>query len=618
MKLNNKIGGIPQKIVSTAFFIVVFTFLYVFYTMVPYLPFFMAGVIIITPIAVNIFLHLFACKIPFQKPQKKALPEGTKKIKRIFSIVLYVLKLCAYGVVFAYNKIHKILQIVFSLSAFAGFQFWFVWYLFVQKRNTETADNRLSFLYPITFAILFVVAIVVDKWVKHSKATNERTAAFFHNVRVTAYLTKLSLALLAIVTVIQILGFANLRMYLYYALIGVFYYESALMLISLIFSVIRKESTENPKMIIPLPFAGKSNEGLSITSFLENNTGITMRGLWSMKLIKNIIPYSIVAIAALFWLSTGIVQVESYQEAAVYRFGVLQEETLKPGLHFLFPTPIDKVEFYDTQKVNKMAIGYTPRENQDNLWSPDHAKNEYMLLLDEGKELVSINLQIEYKISDLRTYVTQSNSAESILEAHAYDLIMQKIITTDLDSLLAIDRTEFAKEFQNELDSVFGKENASGEHNVGIEVVSVLMESIHPPVDVANSYEAVMYAGIDAETIVLLAEKEKNTTVSLAQQYKNKTVATAEAEHHSKVAAATKSVSEFNASVAANGENKAAYRYYKYLDALSQAYGKANLILVGEGVDASKIYLGNINNAVISGSGATDNTQSNTDAGDEN
>ena len=603
MKLNNKIGGIPQKIVSTVFFLVTFVCLFYFFTTAKYLPFFLAAIIVIMPVAVNILLHLFACEFPFKKPQKKIFAEGTKKFKRLLHNAFYILKLCVYGVTFAYNKAHKILQIVFALSAFAGFQIWFA----IMLKRLTSLYNPLNFIHPIIFAILFVVAIIIDKWVKHSEAKNERTDAFFHNVRVFLYLTKLSMLLLTIATVIKLLNFGDLQKYLYYALIGIFYYASVLMLISLVVSFIKKELTEKPKIIIPLPFAGKDKNDLSILSFLENNTGITMRGLWSMKLIRQIIPYSVIAIAALFWISTGIVQVESYQEAAVYRFGVLQEKTLKPGLHFVLPAPIDKVEYYDTQKINKVSIGYVAKEDTDNLWTADHGKNEYMLLLDEGKELVSVNLKIEYKISDLYSYVTETNAPASILEAHAYDLITQRIIVTDLQSLLAIDRAEFTAAFKEDLSEMLN------EHNIGIEVVSVLMESIHPPMSVAPSYEAVMSAGIDAETIIIQAENAKNIQIQNAQAQKNETISKAEAEHYSKVATATASVSEFNASVAASKDNKDAYRYYKYLDALTQAYGKSNLILVGDGIDSSKIYFGNINNAIINGN--NNNTQ--TDTGTE-
>ena len=595
MKDNKKIGGVAQKIVSTVFFLVTFAVLVYLYITVKYLPFFLAAILVIMPVTVNIFLHLFACKIPSKKPEKKVFEEGTKKSKKFFSKCGYIIKLCVYGIATAYNNTHKILQIIFIIGSFAGFQVLFG----IMLTKLTSLYNPLNFVYPIIFVILFVISIIIDKWIKHSEPENERTGAFFHNSRVFFYLTRVSLLFLSIATVIKLLNFGELQKYLYYALIVVFYYASVLMLVSLVVAFIKKELTEKPKIVIPLPFAGKDKNDLSVLSFLENNTGITMRGLWSMKLIKQIVPYTVIAVAALFWISTGIVQVESYQEAAVYRMGVLQPETLKPGIHLTFPAPFDKVEYYDTQKVNKVSIGYVAKEDMDNLWTGTHGSSEHKLLLGDGNELVSINLKIEYKISDLHTYITKSSAPASVLEAHAYDLITQRVIVTNLETLLAVDRGAFTSEFKEDLVENIEK------HSIGIEIVSVVMESIHPPLDIANIYQGVIGAEIEAEETVKRAEDAAEVTLTNANSVKEETINKAKAESYTKVAAATSSVSEFMASVEADNENRDAYRYYKYLDAISQSYGKSNLILVGDGVDSSKIYFGNVGNSVLAGSNST-------------
>lgn len=601
MKANHKIGGVAQKIVSTVFFIVTFVALFYLYLKVKYLPFFLSALIVIMPVSVNIFLHLFACEIPSKKPEKKVFEDGTKKLKKFFFNFGYIIKLCAYGISVAYNKTHKVLQIIFVLGAFAGFQVLFG----IMLTKLTSLYNPLNFLYPIIFVILFVISIIIDKWIKHSEAENDRTDAFFHNSRVVFYLTRVSLILLSIATVIRLLNFGEIQKYIYYALIVIFYYASVLILISLVISFIKKEITQKPKIIIPLPFAGKDKNDLSVLSFLENNTGITMRGLWSMKLIKQIIPYTVLAVAALFWISTGIIQVESYQEAVVYRMGILQSETLKPGIHLTLPAPFDKVEYYDTQKVNKVSIGYVAKEDMDNLWTGTHGSSEHKLLLGDGNELVSINLKIEYKIDDLHTYITKSSSPVSVLEAHAYDLITQRVIVTDLETLLAVDRGAFTSEFKKELDEILD------EHNIGIELVSVVMESIHPPLEIASVYQGVIGAEIQAEEIVKRAENSAIVKKTNAEATRETTINKAKAENYTNVAAATASVSEFMASVEANKENKDAYQYYKYLDALSQSYGKSNLILVGDGVDSSKIYFGNIGSGILAGS-TTNNSQSDT------
>ena len=286
--------------------------------------------------------------------------------------------------------------------------------------------------------------------------------------------------------------------------------------------------------------------------------------------------------------------------------GVLQSETLKPGLHLTLPTPFDKVEYYDTQKVNRVSIGYVAREDMDNLWTGTHGSSEHKLLLGGGNELVSINLKVEYKINDLHRYITTSTSPSSILEAHAYDLITQKVIVTDLENLLAVDRGAFTTEFKKELDGILS------EHNIGVEVVSVVMESIHPPLEIASIYQGVIGAEIHKEEIIKNANSAAEAKKINAEAEKNSLINKADAENHKKIAAATASVSEFMASVEANKENKDAYQYYKYLDALTQAYGKSNLVLVGDGIDASKIYFGNFaNNAIVNNN--ANNSQTTTD-----
>ena len=82
--------------------------------------------------------------------------------------------------------------------------------------------------------------------------------------------------------------------------------------------------------------------------------------------------------------------------------------------------------------------------------------------------------------------------------------------------------------------------------------------------------------------------------ITEAEAEKNASINAANAEYHKKVATATADVSEFNASVEASAADPDSYHYYKYLNAISNAYGKARLVIVGEGVDSSKIYFGNI------------------------
>ena len=318
-----------------------------------------------------------------------------------------------------------------------------------------------------------------------------------------------------------------------------------------------------------------------------------MRTLWSIQVVKVILPYTIIASALLLWICTGIVQVESYQTAAVYRFGVLQEPALDSGIHMTFPWPIDKIEVIDTDKINKITIGYNSVENTDNIWTGTHGVNEYKLLLGSGNELVSINLRVEYNISDIIAYLKSSASPEKLLEVKAYEIVTDRTINSNLETMLSVDRNAFAETFREEL-----IKRIEG-YNIGVEVVGVVLESIHPPTDVAAIYQEIVSAEITAEKYIFDAEAEAATKIAGAEEQKNTAIAQAKADNYTRVANAKADVAEFMASLGADNAYGDTYRYNKYLNAIGKAYGLSKLVIVGEGVNSSNLYFGNFSSMMI-------------------
>ena len=160
-----------------------------------------------------------------------------------------------------------------------------------------------------------------------------------------------------------------------------------------------------------------------------------------------------------------------------------------------------------------------------------------------------------------------------------------------MNTLLAADRTAFAEEFKAELIE------RTAAYNTGLQVINVVLESIHPPVDIADVYQQLISAGIDAERILLSAEARRQVTLIEANSLYYSTVGAAEAEKLAAIAAAEAAVSEFLAQVEAekdwNGEGFD-YKYHKYLQAITAAYADGRIVIVGEGIDSSNIYIGNV------------------------
>ena len=161
------------------------------------------------------------------------------------------------------------------------------------------------------------------------------------------------------------------------------------------------------------------------------------------------------------------------------------------------------------------------------------------------------------------------------------------LVVVALDQIIAANRETFAITFREELIAMLAERDA------GLEVVNVILESIHPPVEVADVYQAFIGAGIDAEKMILEAQGASAVRIAEAQSSYYEIVNEAYVDYCGKKATALTEVSEFMAAVEASNEYPSEYSYYRYLDAVCSAYQSAKLIILGNGVDGSRLYYGN-------------------------
>lgn len=562
------------------------------YTPTRYLPFYLLGLIILLPSLTNLTLFIF--KIPTAKKEKlKEVDSEPAEAESEPNKIKKILRAVAKPFVFAWKfirsridapKLVKYLSFISAAAVFAAAQ-----YLFAISLKAATSLYIVNYAYAVLLIALFLVFIVLDKWMLHNEDADEYAAALGCNIRSILAVARLALILIIPAIFIKLLGLYDLQKYIVIAMAVIFYWASLFTLLSYLARAVRQELASAPDIRIPTPFSGGSGRDMGVISYLEENTGITMRGLWSVKLIRKLIAPSLIAVFLMFWISTGIVEVGSGQHGALYNFGRLHDEPLEPGIHLTLPWPFGKTVIYNTDAVSSMTIGYRSDTSGDNVWTQSHGSEEYELLLGGGEELVSINLCIEYKINDLNAYLLNCANPEAILEASAYELVADKTIVTDLNTLLSVDREAFAADFMTDLTEKISI------RNTGLEIVSVVLESIHPPLGIADIYQRLVSAEIEATTRVMYAEAAAAVRVLEAETSYNSTVSYAKAEQLGKIAEAQAEVAEFMASVAADNEYRDAYRYYKYLSAVKNAYGNANLIIVDSDVDQSRIWIGSFN-----------------------
>ncbi len=305
----------------------------------------------------------------------------------------------------------------------------------------------------------------------------------------------------------------------------------------------------------------KDGKTKNVADFLEEHTGLSVKSLWSIRYAVSLLPAAVLSLGAVVLLATCFYKVDPQQQAVVYRFGQISDASpVGSGLHVKLPWPIDKAEIYDTQRVKEVLVGYEKQQSVDNLWNQAHGGEEYKLLLGNGNELVSVNIKIAYVIDDLRRYVTAFSSPEDILTAKAYEIILSKTVSTDLDTFLSVDRSGLSAEIAKDLNEFCSASE------IGLRVNGVTLESIHPPIDIASVYQGVVSAGVQKTTLITNAQATEAEKVAAAEQEANTLILAAKQDQTKRVSDAEYEISGFLAAAEAYRKHPGAVTLAKYLD----------------------------------------------------
>jgi membrane protease subunit HflK len=238
------------------------------------------------------------------------------------------------------------------------------------------------------------------------------------------------------------------------------------------------------------------------------------------------------------------------------------------------PWPLDTVDRYPVTRVQTLGLGYAGRPKDSLLWSRTHAGEEYQLLLGDGRELVSVDATVSYRIRDVLAFAFGSQNPRETLDALAYRLLTRETVATDLDRLLTADRAEFARRFAVAL------QQASDAQGLGLEIVHVGFISLHPPVAIAGAYEDVVSAEIERVTRAARARVSQETTIPAAQAEAARVVREAEADAARRLADAEGAAAGFRAALNAARASPELFRFRRRLEALEDGLADRSLFLV--------------------------------------
>lgn len=276
---------------------------------------------------------------------------------------------------------------------------------------------------------------------------------------------------------------------------------------------------------------------------IDYQFGFQVSQTWFYKLLeKAIVPLVLFAAITLYLLSCLVV-VAPDEEAIVEHFGnpvdrAGQVRHIGPGLSFKWPWPIDVVHKRATKRISEISVGFVPKPEQRGervgygplLWGKTHYEKEYELLVAseqtgiasaEGAvpvSLVMAAVPVQYRIKDLYSFIYNHSEPEKLLESICYRELTKfaasaKIeVDSDADlehSLLGAGRAEAKKVLTENIQA------AADSAGLGIEIVFLGLQGLHPPPDVAADYQKVVGAVQQKQALILNAHAERNKSLGL-------------------------------------------------------------------------------------------------------
>ena len=219
----------------------------------------------------------------------------------------------------------------------------------------------------------------------------------------------------------------------------------------------------------------------------------------------------LIILAIVGWALSGVYTLDEKERGVVLRLGKVNDEILLPGLHWN-PPIVDQVMFESVTDVKSIQ------------------HNSEMLTEDEN--IVKVNMQVQYVVSDVREYLLRvSNPVQSLYQS-TESALRHEVGSALMNDVLTSGRAELGIKVKDRIQTYMNR------YTTGIEVTQVVIDETAPPDAVRAAFDDVIKAREDevrekneatayANQVVPEARGEAQRLVEQALGYKERVIARA-------------------------------------------------------------------------------------------
>jgi regulator of protease activity HflC (stomatin/prohibitin superfamily) len=334
----------------------------------------------------------------------------------------------------------------------------------------------------------------------------------------------------------------------------------------------------------------RANPLASALDAAQRSLGIDLRSTWALTVVRQSAEPLLLALCVVGWLATALTVVAVDEQALVERFGVpVGGEPLRPGLHLHWPWPVDSVSRIPVRRIQTLHVGHEGEEEgpEDVLWARQHAKTEYTLLLGNGRDLIAIDAAVQFRIVDASAWRYHTRNPADALRAIAYRAVMKATVDRTLADALSQNvatlTAAMSRMVQSDADAL----------GLGIEITAFTVGGMHPPVNVAADYQAVVSAELGKTTAAVAARAYANELVPKARAEAVVAENTARADGAESLGTAAGEAWSFRAVESEYHAAPEEYRFRRRLETLESGLGGRRFVVLDRRIqrDGGEIWL---------------------------
>jgi len=228
------------------------------------------------------------------------------------------------------------------------------------------------------------------------------------------------------------------------------------------------------------PTLASVGEGSALDDFLRRSRARFGGGGEGGQPDRSIITWAILIIVLVWIIFTSFHSISPGQRGVVSRFG-RYSNTLGPGIGFTLPSPIDRVQKIDVEKVRNVDLG-------------SDSGNDLMLTGDQN--LLDIAYTVRWYIRTPELYLFQLAQPDETIREVAESAMRAVVSQVSLNDAMGDKRAEIEQRVQDVMQRILDS------YRSGVQIQGIAIKQADPPDAVNDAFKQVTAAQQDAQTYI--------------------------------------------------------------------------------------------------------------------